>query len=77
VYDLAHFVDGAPLAVEPLRWGSIYDPNAGEVQGRVALADAAVVDRAVMATAAARWPESRLEGGQLEGESSFIIPTMR
>jgi malonate-semialdehyde dehydrogenase (acetylating)/methylmalonate-semialdehyde dehydrogenase len=28
-------------------------------------------------TVTARWPESRFEGGQLEGESSFVIPTMR
>jgi malonate-semialdehyde dehydrogenase (acetylating)/methylmalonate-semialdehyde dehydrogenase len=28
-------------------------------------------------TVTARWPESHLEGRQPEGESSFIIPTMR
>jgi malonate-semialdehyde dehydrogenase (acetylating)/methylmalonate-semialdehyde dehydrogenase len=28
-------------------------------------------------TVTARWPESRLEASRLEGESSFIIPTMR
>jgi malonate-semialdehyde dehydrogenase (acetylating)/methylmalonate-semialdehyde dehydrogenase len=28
-------------------------------------------------TITARWPESVLEASQLEGESSFVIPTMR
>jgi malonate-semialdehyde dehydrogenase (acetylating)/methylmalonate-semialdehyde dehydrogenase len=47
-----HWIDGAPCAVEEEagaagRFGDVYNPATGEVQARVALASAAVVDRAV------------------------------
>jgi malonate-semialdehyde dehydrogenase (acetylating) / methylmalonate-semialdehyde dehydrogenase len=47
LYDVAHFVGGA--AAQSARWGEIFNPNLGEVQGRVAMADAATVDAAVKA----------------------------
>jgi malonate-semialdehyde dehydrogenase (acetylating)/methylmalonate-semialdehyde dehydrogenase len=54
LYELAHFVDGAPFRGRSSRWGDIYDPNTGEVQGRVILADAGDVDAAVRAARAAQ-----------------------
>jgi len=54
VREVMHFVGGARLAGGSGRWGEIYDPNTGEIQGRVALADAAVVDAAVKAARAAQ-----------------------
>ncbi|MDQ4419448.1 CoA-acylating methylmalonate-semialdehyde dehydrogenase [Sphingobium sp. DEHP117] len=48
-----HFIVGGP-AGEASRFGDIFDPNSGAVQGRVALGDAAVLDRAVAAAQAAQ-----------------------
>jgi malonate-semialdehyde dehydrogenase (acetylating)/methylmalonate-semialdehyde dehydrogenase len=46
--DLAHFVNGAALTGSS-RWGEIFDPNTGEIQRRVPLGDAQLVDQAVSA----------------------------
>jgi malonate-semialdehyde dehydrogenase (acetylating)/methylmalonate-semialdehyde dehydrogenase len=51
---LAHFVDGKALPGGSGRFGDVFDPNTGEVQARVAFADAAVVDAAVQAAARAQ-----------------------
>jgi malonate-semialdehyde dehydrogenase (acetylating)/methylmalonate-semialdehyde dehydrogenase len=48
-----HFVDGRRVAGQA-RFGDVFDPNTGEVQARVALADAAELDRAVQAAAKAQ-----------------------
>ena len=44
---IPHFIGGRPYAGEPARYGDVFDPNAGQVQARVGLADSAVVDLAV------------------------------
>ena len=48
-----HFLAGGPAGA-PLRTGEVFDPNEGVVQARVALGDAAVLDRAVAAAQAAQ-----------------------
>jgi len=48
-----HVIDGAPVDEPSARYGDVYDPALGSVQARVALADTAMVDRAVRAAAAA------------------------
>ena len=53
MYELAHFVGGAPLGGDG-RWGDIFDPNLGVAQGRAPFADAAVVDWAVKTAAEAQ-----------------------
>src|ERR1700722_4176825 len=52
--DIGHFIAGKPVAGSG-RFGDVFNPAAGEVTARVSLADAAEVDRAVAAAAAA-WP---------------------
>ncbi len=44
---IPHFIDGAAAAGASGRFGEVFDPNTGEVQARVTLADAAEVDLAV------------------------------
>ncbi|ACG78406.1 methylmalonate-semialdehyde dehydrogenase [Phenylobacterium zucineum HLK1] len=44
---IPHFIGGRPYAGEPARYGDVFDPNAGQVQARVGLADSTVVDLAV------------------------------
>jgi malonate-semialdehyde dehydrogenase (acetylating)/methylmalonate-semialdehyde dehydrogenase len=51
--EIVHFIGGAATPGGG-RLGDVFDPNSGEVQARVALADAAVVDQAVRAAAAAQ-----------------------
>jgi malonate-semialdehyde dehydrogenase (acetylating)/methylmalonate-semialdehyde dehydrogenase len=51
--EISHFIDGAAVAGGG-RGGDVFDPNTGEVQARVAFADAALVDQAVKAAAAAQ-----------------------
>jgi len=48
-----HVIAGG-AGVAPSRFGDVYDPNNGGVQARVALGDAAVLDRAVQAALAAQ-----------------------
>ena len=48
-----HFISGGAGA-SPVRFGDIMDPNNGGVQARVALGDAAVLERAVQAALAAQ-----------------------
>jgi malonate-semialdehyde dehydrogenase (acetylating)/methylmalonate-semialdehyde dehydrogenase len=50
--EIVHFINGAASA-GGARSGEVFDPNTGEVQARVALADAAVMDQAVAAAVAA------------------------
>jgi malonate-semialdehyde dehydrogenase (acetylating)/methylmalonate-semialdehyde dehydrogenase len=51
--EILHFIDGAAVA-GGARSGDVFDPNTGEVQARVAFADAGVMDQAVKAAAAAQ-----------------------
>jgi malonate-semialdehyde dehydrogenase (acetylating)/methylmalonate-semialdehyde dehydrogenase len=53
--EIGHFISGKPVAGTSGRYGDVYDPASGEVQARVALADAGEVNKAVAAAAAA-WP---------------------
>jgi len=48
-----HYIDGAPVEGPAERYGEVFDPARGLVQARVAFADAATIDRAVRAAAAA------------------------
>jgi malonate-semialdehyde dehydrogenase (acetylating)/methylmalonate-semialdehyde dehydrogenase len=52
--DIQHFVNGAAVAGQSGRFGDVFDPNTGEVQARVALADASELDAAVRAAATAQ-----------------------
>jgi malonate-semialdehyde dehydrogenase (acetylating)/methylmalonate-semialdehyde dehydrogenase len=49
-----HFVNGQALAGASGRFGDVFNPNTGEVQARVDLADAAELDAAVQAAARAQ-----------------------
>jgi malonate-semialdehyde dehydrogenase (acetylating)/methylmalonate-semialdehyde dehydrogenase len=49
-----HFIDGHALAGSGTRFGDVFNPNTGEVQARVALADAAELDAAVQVAARAQ-----------------------
>ena len=53
--DIGHFIGGNQVAGTSGQFGDVFDPAAGEVTARVALADAAEVDKAAAAAAAA-WP---------------------
>src|SRR5690242_13245111 len=48
---ILHSIAGKTFGQEAARFGDVYDPALGEVQARVAFADAATVDRAVNAAA--------------------------
>jgi malonate-semialdehyde dehydrogenase (acetylating)/methylmalonate-semialdehyde dehydrogenase len=52
--DIVHFIDGKAVSLAPGGWGDVFDPNTGEVQARVALADAVVVDEAARAATRAQ-----------------------
>ncbi|MGA7540027.1 MAG: aldehyde dehydrogenase family protein, partial [Steroidobacteraceae bacterium] len=52
---VGHWIGGQPLAGDGARADEVFDPATGKVARRVALADAALIDRAV-ASAAAAWP---------------------
>ena len=58
---VGHWIDGAHVN-DAVRTGPVYDPATGAVQRRVAMADAATVDRAVRAarTAFAGWSQTPL-----------------
>ncbi|MFI4964001.1 MAG: CoA-acylating methylmalonate-semialdehyde dehydrogenase [Caulobacterales bacterium] len=45
--NITHFIDGAAVPGTSGRFGDIFNPNTGEVQARVALADAGELDAAV------------------------------
>ena len=53
--EIGHFIGGRAVAGENGRFADVFNPALGEVSGRVALAGAAEIDRAVEAAAAA-WP---------------------
>lgn len=50
---IAHWIDGAPVAPEGARMAPVYDPARGVETARVVLADTALVDRAVASARAA------------------------
>lgn len=50
---IAHWIDGAPVAPEGARTAPVYDPARGVETARVVLADTALVDRAVASARAA------------------------
>jgi len=54
--EIGHYIGGKLVAGTSGQYGDVYDPAAGEVTARVALADAAEVNK-VVATAAAAWPD--------------------
>ena len=54
--DVQHFISGKTYTGTSGRYGDIYNPNTGEVQGRVQLATEAELDLAVQAAAKA-FPE--------------------
>ncbi|WP_380780875.1 CoA-acylating methylmalonate-semialdehyde dehydrogenase [Sphingomonas sp. R86520] len=49
-----HFIDGTASTATPTRLGDVYDPALGEVQAKVALGDAALLDEAVANAKAAQ-----------------------
>lgn len=51
--EIGHFIGGQLVAGTSGKFGDVYDPASGEVQARVALADASEVNKAVAAAAAA------------------------
>ena len=51
---ISHFIDGSLQAMTSSGHGDVFDPNIGEVQARVALGDAADLQRAVASAAAAQ-----------------------
>jgi malonate-semialdehyde dehydrogenase (acetylating)/methylmalonate-semialdehyde dehydrogenase len=59
---ITHWIGGKPWDGAVARWGDVYNPATGQRTGRVAFADAAVVEAAVAsaARAAAAWRESSL-----------------
>ena len=53
--NVPHFINGAALDADPAgRFGDIFNPNTGEVQARVGLATAGVMDQAVQAAVRAQ-----------------------
>ncbi|HEV2406024.1 MAG TPA: CoA-acylating methylmalonate-semialdehyde dehydrogenase [Ktedonobacterales bacterium] len=52
---VGHWIDGQAVAADAARAQDVFNPATGKVSRRVALADAAIVDRAV-SSAAAAWP---------------------
>src|SRR6202046_1493086 len=52
--DVPHFIDGKPFHQTGGEFGDVFDPSIGEVQARVGLGGAAVVDEAVTAALAAQ-----------------------
>jgi malonate-semialdehyde dehydrogenase (acetylating)/methylmalonate-semialdehyde dehydrogenase len=52
--EIGHFVGGKPLKGTSGRFGDVYDPNTGEVQAKVALAQKAEVEAAIADAAAAQ-----------------------
>jgi malonate-semialdehyde dehydrogenase (acetylating)/methylmalonate-semialdehyde dehydrogenase len=51
---IQHFIDGTASTATPTRLGDVYDPALGEVQAKVALGDAALLDEAVANAKAAQ-----------------------
>src|SRR5579862_316860 len=52
--DIPHFIDGKPFHQAGGEFGDVFDPSIGEVQARVGLGGAAVVDEAASAALAAQ-----------------------
>src|SRR5580704_4846207 len=52
--DILHFIDGKPFRQAEGDSGDVFDPNTGEVQARVGLGGAAVIDAAVVSALAAQ-----------------------
>src|ERR1700748_3442905 len=53
--EIGHFIAGKPAAGTSGKFGDVFNPDAGELSARVALADTSEVSKAVAAAAAA-WP---------------------
>ncbi|HEY7900089.1 MAG TPA: CoA-acylating methylmalonate-semialdehyde dehydrogenase [Caulobacteraceae bacterium] len=51
---ISHFIDGRIVEGASGRFGDVFDPNTGEVQAKVAMADAAELDAAVQSAARAQ-----------------------
>ena len=51
---IGHLIAGGAALAEPTRFGEVFDPNAGVVQAKVALGDAATLEAAVAAAKAAQ-----------------------
>jgi malonate-semialdehyde dehydrogenase (acetylating)/methylmalonate-semialdehyde dehydrogenase len=68
-----HFIGGKAQGEDAERYGDVYDPARGEIQARVAFADAATIDRAVAAAKAAfpAWSRTPL------GKRAEILFTFR
>jgi malonate-semialdehyde dehydrogenase (acetylating)/methylmalonate-semialdehyde dehydrogenase len=60
VADIAHWIDGKPVAGDGGGSGTVYNPATGEASGRVGFASAGLVDRAVQSAKAALagWAET-------------------
>ena len=56
--EIGHFIGGKPVAGASGKFGDVFNPASGEITGRVAMADASEVDKAVEA-ANAVWPRGR------------------
>ncbi len=54
MYEVGHFIDGKEVAGTSGRFGDIYNPATGEVQGRVAMATPGEVDAAIARAAEAQ-----------------------
>src|SRR3981189_2488734 len=52
---IGHFIGGKHIAGTSGNFGDVFDPASGEVTGKVAMADASEVDKAVAAASSA-WP---------------------
>ena len=70
VKKIGHFIGGAELAGSSGREGDVFDPNTGEVQSRVALANAGEVGDAI-ATAKAAQPEWAAQNPQRRARVFF------
>ena len=53
--EIGHFIGGKPVAGTSGKFGDVFNPASGETTGKVAMANAGEVDKAVAAANAA-WP---------------------
>src|SRR5689334_5578154 len=45
--EIGHFIDGKVVSGRSTRFGDVFNPNTGEVQGKVAFADRSEVEHAI------------------------------
>ncbi len=55
MHEIGHYISGQPVAGTSGKFGDVFNPASGEITGKVALANAGEVDKAVAAATAA-WP---------------------